>query len=100
MKLQVARKPLFVKLTPNVTDIVSISRSAVEAGADGLCLYQHVVAQVRIRTYNGRGVRSWPTVGGFSARQSSCGSKDGLAVANACGVPVIGCGGYRRQKMS
>ena len=35
---QVTRLPLLVKLTPNVTDIVLMARSAVEAGADGLSL--------------------------------------------------------------
>lgn len=32
----VATKPVIVKLSPNVTDIVSIAKAAVEAGADGL----------------------------------------------------------------
>jgi dihydroorotate dehydrogenase (NAD+) catalytic subunit len=32
----VTRRPLFVKLTPNVTDIVAIGRAALEAGATGL----------------------------------------------------------------
>ena len=35
---EVARKPLFVKLSPNVTDIVKIARAAEKAGADGLVL--------------------------------------------------------------
>ena len=32
----VTTKPLFVKLSPNVTDIVAIARAAEEAGADGI----------------------------------------------------------------
>ena len=31
-------KPVFMKLTPNVTDIAEIARACADAGADGLCL--------------------------------------------------------------
>ena len=34
----VTTKPVFIKLSPNVTDIVSIARACEEAGADGICL--------------------------------------------------------------
>ena len=34
----VTTKPVFVKLSPNVTDIVSIARACEEAGADGISL--------------------------------------------------------------
>ncbi|HHS49896.1 MAG TPA: dihydroorotate dehydrogenase [candidate division Zixibacteria bacterium] len=34
---KITEKPLWVKLTPNVTDIAEIGRSAVDAGADALC---------------------------------------------------------------
>lgn len=33
----VTTKPVYIKLSPNVTDIVAIAR-ACEAGADGICL--------------------------------------------------------------
>ena len=35
---KVAKKPVYIKLSPNVTDIVSIAKAAEEAGADGLAL--------------------------------------------------------------
>lgn len=35
---KVATKPVYVKLTPNVTDIVKMAGAALEGGADGLCL--------------------------------------------------------------
>jgi dihydroorotate dehydrogenase (NAD+) catalytic subunit len=35
---EVTRKPLFVKLSPNVTDVVSIAAAVAEAGADGVSL--------------------------------------------------------------
>ena len=34
----VTTKPVFIKLSPNVTDIVSIARACEEAGADGICV--------------------------------------------------------------
>ena len=34
----VTNKPVFMKLTPNVTDIAEIARACEDAGADGLCL--------------------------------------------------------------
>ena len=37
-KKAAGKKPIIVKLTPNVTDISSIARAAVESGADGLSL--------------------------------------------------------------
>ena len=38
----VTTKPLYVKLTPNVTDIVAIACACEEAGADGLCLINKI----------------------------------------------------------
>ncbi len=38
MVKEAARKPVYVKLSPNVTDIVAIAKAVEEAGADGLVL--------------------------------------------------------------
>ncbi len=38
--------PILAKLTPDVTDIVSVARSAVDAGADGLALINTVLGMV------------------------------------------------------
>ena len=38
---QVATKPVYMKLSPNVTDIVSIAKACEDAGADGLVAHQH-----------------------------------------------------------
>ena len=35
---KVTTVPLFVKLTPNVTDIVALAKAAIDGGADGICL--------------------------------------------------------------
>lgn len=89
---KVITKPLYVKLTPNVTDIVAIGRSAVEAGADGLCLINTLLGmRIDIKTRrpviaNRMGGFSGPAVFPIAVRMVN-------QVAHACNVPVIGCGG-------
>lgn len=89
---QVITKPLYVKLTPNVTDIVAIAKSAVEAGADGLCLINTMLGmRIDLKTRrpviaNRMGGFSGPAVFPVAVRMVN-------QVAHACGVPVIGCGG-------
>ncbi|MCI1832907.1 MAG: dihydroorotate dehydrogenase [Bifidobacterium sp.] len=46
-------KPMIVKLSPNVTDIVGIARAAVDAGADGLSLINTLVG-MRIDIHTGK----------------------------------------------
>lgn len=88
----VITKPLYVKLTPNVTDIVSIARSAVEAGADGLCLINTLLG-MRIDTRTRRPVIA-NKMGGFSGPAVfPVALRMVWQVSQACGVPVIGCGG-------
>ena len=89
---EVTTKPLYIKLTPNVTDIVSIARAAVEAGADGLCLINTLLG-MRIDTRTRRPVIA-NVMGGFSGRAVfPIALRMVYQVAGACDVPVIGCGG-------
>lgn len=89
---KVITKPLYVKLTPNVTDIVAIGRSAVEAGADGLCLINTMLGmRIDLKRRcpviaNRMGGFSGPAVFPVAVRMVN-------QVAHSCGVPVIGCGG-------
>ena len=89
---KVTTKPLYVKLTPNVTDIVAIGSSAVEAGADGLCLINTMLGmRIDIKSRrpviaNRMGGFSGPAIFPVAVRMVN-------QVAHACGVPVIGCGG-------
>ncbi len=88
----VTTKPLYIKLTPNVTDIVSIARAAVEAGADGLCLINTLLG-MRIDTRTRRPVIA-NVMGGFSGQAVfPVALRMVYQVAGACDVPVIGCGG-------
>ena len=89
---KVVTKPLYVKLTPNVTDIVSIARAAEDAGADGLCLINTMLG-MRINTATRKPVIA-NVMGGFSgAAVFPVAVRMVHQVSKACSVPVIGCGG-------
>lgn len=89
---EVTTKPIFIKLTPNVTDIVSIAKACENAGADGLSLI-NTVQGMRINIKTGKpvlgrkmGGMSGPAVFPLALRMV-------YQVANAVSVPVIGMGG-------
>ena len=89
---RVVTKPLYVNLTPNVTDIVSIAKAAEEAGADGLCLINTMLG-MRINTATRKPVIA-NVMGGFSgAAVFPVAVRMVHQVSKACSVPVIGCGG-------
>lgn len=89
---KVTTKPLYVKLTPNVTDIVAIARSAEEAGADGLCLINTMLG-MRIDVKTRRPVIA-NIMGGFSGPAVfPVAVRMVYQVAHACSIPVMGCGG-------
>lgn len=88
----VTTKPLYVKLSPNVTDIVSIARAAEEAGADGICLINTLLG-MRIDVKTRRPVIA-NVMGGFSGSAVfPVAVRMVYQVAKACSVPVMGCGG-------
>ncbi len=89
---RVVTKPLYVKLTPNVTDIVAIAKAAEEAGADGICLINTMLG-MRIDTKTRKPVIA-NKMGGFSgAAVFPVAVRMVYQVAKACSIPVIGCGG-------
>ena len=89
---EVTTKPVYIKLSPNVTDIVAIARACEEAGADGLCLINTLLG-MRIDTMRRRAVIA-NTMGGFSGPAVfPVAVRMVYQVARACSVPVIGCGG-------
>ena len=89
---RVVTKPLYVKLTPNVTDIVSIAKAAEEAGADGICLINTMLG-MRIDTKTRKPIIA-NKMGGFSgAAVFPVAVRMVYQVAKACSIPVIGCGG-------
>ena len=89
---EVTTNPVYIKLSPNVTDIVAIARACEEAGADGLCLINTLLG-MRIDTMRRRAVIA-NTMGGFSGPAVfPVAVRMVYQVARACSVPVIGCGG-------
>ncbi len=89
---RVVTKPLYVKLTPNVTDIVAIAKAAEEAGADGICLINTMLG-MRIDTRTRKPVIA-NKMGGFSgAAVFPVAVRMVYQVSKACNIPVIGCGG-------
>ena len=85
-------KPLIVKLTPNVTDIVSIAKACEEAGADGISLINTLLG-MRI-DLNRRKPLLANTTGGLSGRAVfPVALRMVYQVSKAVSIPVIGIGG-------
>lgn len=88
----VTRKPVFVKLSPNVTDIVEIARACEDTGADGLTLVNTFLG-MRIDIKRRRPVIA-AGMGGFSGRAIfPIALRMVWQTAHACRIPVMGCGG-------
>jgi len=94
----VTTKPVYMKLSPNVTDIAAIARACVDAGADGLCLINTVLGmRIDIRRRqavlaNRYGGYSGPGVFPIALRMVN-------QVRKACPeTPIIGCGGISRAE--
>lgn len=88
----VATVPLYVKLTPNVTDIVAVARAAEEAGADGLVLINTLLG-MRFNLRTGRPILANLTGGLSGPAIFPVALRMVWQVSRACRIPVIGCGG-------
>ncbi len=88
----VTHKPILIKLSPNVTDIVSVAKACEEAGADGISLINTMlgmridIARRKPVIANRMGGFSGPAIFPVALRMV-------YQVAHAVGVPVIGMGG-------
>jgi len=88
----VTTKPVFIKLTPNVTDIVSIAKACEDAGADGISLINTMLG-MRIDLETRKPVIA-NTMGGFSGSAIfPVALRMVYQVAKAVKVPVMGIGG-------
>ena len=88
----VTTKPVIIKLSPNVTDIVSIAKACEEAGADGISLINTLLG-MRIDLKTGKPVIA-NKMGGFSgAAIKPVGIRMVYQVSQAVKVPVVGMGG-------
>ncbi|MBQ5691139.1 MAG: dihydroorotate dehydrogenase [Alistipes sp.] len=88
----VTTKPVFIKLSPNVTDIVAIAKACEEAGADGITLINTMLG-MRIDIARRKPVIA-NKMGGFSgAAIFPIAVRMVYQVAHAVKIPIIGCGG-------
>ncbi len=89
---KVTTKPVIIKLSPNVTDIVAIAKACEEAGADGISLINTLLGmKIDIKSRkpllaNTTGGMSGPAVFPIAVRMV-------YQVAKAVKIPVIGLGG-------
>lgn len=88
----VTKKPVILKLSPNVTDIVAIAKACEKAGADGISLINTLLG-MRIDLNKRKPVIA-NKMGGFSGKAIfPVAVRMVYQVANAVDVPVIGMGG-------
>ncbi|MDE6196024.1 MAG: dihydroorotate dehydrogenase [Erysipelotrichaceae bacterium] len=89
---EVAKKPVYVKLSPNVVDIVAIAKAVEEAGADGLVLINTLMGmRIDIKKRqpllaNQTGGLSGPAIKPVAIRMI-------YQVYEAVNIPIIGVGG-------
>ena len=88
----VTKKPVIIKLSPNVTDIVSIAKACEDAGADGISLINTMLG-MRIDLKRKRAVIA-NTMGGFSGPAIfPVAVRMVYQVSKAVSIPVVGMGG-------
>ena len=88
----VTTKPVIIKLSPNVTDIVAIAKECEAAGADGISLINTLLG-MRIDLKTKKPVIA-NKMGGFSGRAIfPVAVRMVYQVANAVNIPVVGMGG-------
>ena len=89
---KVTTKPVIIKLSPNVTDIVSIAKACEAAGADGISLINTMLG-MRINLSTRKPIIA-NTMGGFSGPAIfPVALRMVYQVAHAVNIPVVGMGG-------
>lgn len=89
---KVTTKPIIIKLSPNVTDIVSIAKACEQAGADGISLINTLLG-MRIDIARAKPVIA-NKMGGFSGSAIfPVAVRMVYQVANVVKIPVVGMGG-------
>ena len=89
---EVTKKPVYIKLSPNVTDIVSIAKACEDAGADGISLINTLLGmRIDLKTKkpviaNKMGGFSGPAIKPIALRMV-------YQVYEAVNIPIIGMGG-------
>ena len=89
---EVTTKPVIMKLSPNVTDIVAVARACEEAGADGISLINTLLG-MRINLKPGKPLLANVTGGLSGPAVFPVAVRMVYQVASAVNIPVIGMGG-------
>ena len=93
----VTTKPVYIKLSPNVTDIVSIAKACEEAGADGISMINTMLG-MRINLNTKKPVIA-NKMGGFSGSAiMPVALRMVYQVYEAVNIPIIGMGGITTAK--
>lgn len=94
---EAVKKPVYIKLSPNVTDIVEIAKACRDAGADGICLINTLLG-MRIDIKRKKPVIA-NKMGGFSGPAVfPVALRMVYQVSNAVDIPVIGVGGISKAE--
>ena len=89
---KVTKKPVYMKLTPNVTDIVSVAKACEDAGADGISLINTLLG-MRIDLKTKKPILA-NKMGGFSGKAVfPVAVRMVYQVYEAVKIPIIGMGG-------
>lgn len=91
---KICKKPVYVKLSPNVTDICEIAKACEDAGADGLSLINTLLG-MRIDIKTGRPVLANITGGLSGPAIFPVALRMVYDVTQAVNIPVMGMGGIR-----
>ncbi len=92
MAKEVSQKPVYVKLSPNVTNIVDIAKACEDAGADGLVMINTLLG-MRIDLKTGKPVLANKTGGLSGPAIKPVAVRCVYQCAQAVHIPIIGVGG-------
>lgn len=87
-----ANKPVYVKLSPNVTNIVEIAKAVEEAGADGIVLINTLMG-MRLDLHTGKPILANVTGGLSGPAIKPVAIRMVYQVYQAVNIPIIGVGG-------
>lgn len=92
MAKEAAQKPVYVKLSPNVTNIVEIAKAVEEAGADGIVMINTLMG-MRLDLKTGKPILANVTGGLSGPAIKPVAIRMVYQVAQAVNIPIIGVGG-------
>ena len=90
--------PVFVKLTPNVTDIVEIARYAEDAGADALTMINSIGPGMKIDIETGNSILNNKFGGLSGPAVKPIAIRCIFEVYDSVDIPIVGVGGIRNYE--